>query len=123
MSKMLLSINPEHVENIFRGNKQYEFRKVRCRANIRAIVIYATFPIMQVVGEAVVVNIIQDHPERVWALTSATSGITKQFFDKYFAGKSTAIAYELGEVKQYQQPLDLADFGITHAPQSFAYIS
>ena len=31
MYQMLLSINPEHVESILCGKKQFEFRKVRCK--------------------------------------------------------------------------------------------
>ncbi len=49
---MLLSINPEHVEKILTGQKQFEFRKVRCRSDVSKIVIYATSPVMKIVGEA-----------------------------------------------------------------------
>lgn len=52
MCKILLSINPEHVENIFNGNKKYEYRKIKCKEKVDKIIIYSTAPIMQVVGEA-----------------------------------------------------------------------
>ncbi len=41
MYQMLLSVNPEHVENILLGKKQYEFRKIRCRPDVDKIIIYA----------------------------------------------------------------------------------
>lgn len=41
---MLLSINPEHVENILSGVKKIEFRKVRCKSDVNKIIIYATAP-------------------------------------------------------------------------------
>lgn len=122
MCKMLLSINPEHVENILNGNKQFEFRKVRCRPDVDKIIIYATSPIMKVVGEVEVLDIIVDLPEQVWELTSEFAGISKQFYDKYYQNKDVAVAYRLGDVRQYINPLTLADFGINFAPQSFVYV-
>jgi len=119
---MLLSINPEHVENIMNGNKQFEFRKVRCRPDVDKIIIYATSPVMKVVGEAEVIDVIVDIPEQVWEITSGFAGISKQFYDKYFQNKEKAVAYRLGQVKKYKKPLTLADFGINSAPQSFVYV-
>lgn len=122
MSKMLLSINPEHVENILNGSKKYEYRKVRCKSEINKIVIYSTFPIMRIVGEVEVLDIIVDEPETVWEITSKASGISKYFFDDYFRNKSIAVAYKLGKVSIYNNPIQLEDLGINSAPQSFMYI-
>jgi predicted transcriptional regulator len=120
---MLLSINPEHVENILCGRKKFEFRKVRCRSDIDKIVIYATSPVMRIIGEADVINIIVDSPEKVWEQTSIYSGISKSFFDKYYHEKDIAIAYELSNVEVYEEPLTLEDVGLSFAPQSFVYLS
>jgi predicted transcriptional regulator len=119
---MLLSINPEHVENIMNGNKQFEFRKVRCRTEVDKIIIYATYPVMKIVGEVDVIDVIVDIPEQVWKLTSEFAGISKQFYDEYYQNKEVAVAYQLGDVKKYKKPLSLADFGIKFAPQSFIYV-
>ncbi|MEA4848036.1 MAG: hypothetical protein VB106_12465 [Clostridiaceae bacterium] len=119
---MLLSINPEHVENILNGNKKYEFRKVRCRADVDKMIIYSTAPVMAVVGEAEIINIIEDEPEKVWALTADYSGINKDSFNEYYRERDKAVAYKLGEIKKYIEPLKLSDFGISYAPQSFVYI-
>lgn len=35
--------------------------------------------------------------------------------------ETVAYAYELGEVRVYQKPKDLIEFGCNRAPQSFAY--
>ncbi|NLK96540.1 MAG: hypothetical protein GX272_00455 [Epulopiscium sp.] len=122
MCKMLLSINPEHVENIMNGNKLFEYRKVRCRPEVDKIIIYATSPVMKVVGEADLIDVIVDLPEQVWELTSEFAGISKQFYDKYYQNKAIAVAYRLGGVKKYKKPLTLADFGIGFSPQSFVYV-
>ena len=122
MCEMLLSINPEHVENIMNGSKLFEFRKVKCKDDVDKIIIYSTSPVMQVVGEAQVLEIIVDNPESVWEITSEFSGISKLFYDKYYENKGKAVAYRLGKVKKYLEPLKLSDFGVNFAPQSFVYV-
>ncbi len=122
MCKILLSVNPEHVENIFNGTKEYEFRKVRCKGTVDKIIIYSTAPVMQVVGEAKVETVLEDTPEAIWEKTKKKAGIDKYFFQKYYEGKLRAFAYKLGDVIRYDRPKDLSYYGITAAPQSFVYI-
>ncbi|MDD2245320.1 MAG: hypothetical protein PHR13_12030 [Dysgonamonadaceae bacterium] len=122
MCKMLLSVNPEHVDNILSGVKQFEFRKVRCKRDVESILIYATSPVMLVVGEAEVREVIEGAPESVWKLTTDFAGVSKPFFDRYYKNKKKAIAYRLGKVERYLQPLPLSAFGISFAPQSFVYV-
>ena len=119
---LLLSINPEHVENILQGTKKYEFRKVGSRHLVDRIVIYSTAPVSMIVGEVEVTDTVGGSPEEVWQQTAEHSGISKEFFDSYFRGRSKAIAYRLGEVHKYARPKPLADVGVTSAPQSFAYL-
>lgn len=122
MRKILLLINPEHVENILSGTKRYEFRKVRCRSDVDKMLIYSTAPVMMVVGETEIVSIIEDKPEIVWELTLDYSGIAKEFFDRYYKNRKKAVAYKLGKIKKYREPLRLSDFRIKFAPQSFVYV-
>jgi len=123
MQRILLSIKPQYVRSILGGSKRYEFRKVKCRADIDTIVIYATAPLMQVVGEVEVNGVIEDCPEQVWRLTSDFSGISKAFFDQYYGHATRAVAYRLGKVHQYSHPRRLQDLGVSSAPQSFVYLS
>ena len=104
------------------GNKLFDFRKVRCREDVEKIIIYATSPVMKVVGEAQVLEIIVDKPEQVWHITSEYAGISKLFYDQYFCNKEKAVAYRLGKVKKYSKPLSLSEFGVNFAPQSFVYV-
>ncbi|SBV91241.1 F-type H+-transporting ATPase alpha chain [uncultured Eubacteriales bacterium] len=123
MCKMLLSINPQHVENILSGKKQFEFRKVRCKETIDKIVIYSTAPVMRVVAEALVEDIIVGDVSDVWHSTKDAAGISYEFYKKYYKGKKTAVAYKLGAIIPYSEPKVLADFGISYPPQSFCYLS
>ena len=122
MCKILLSINPEHVENIFNGNKKYEYRKIKCKEKVDKIIIYSTAPIMQVVGEAEVKKILEDTPEEIWKITQNESGINLEFFKKYYKGRKKAIAYQLTSIIKYEHPKTLKDYGLNMAPQSFIYV-
>ncbi|MBD9158588.1 MAG: hypothetical protein EGQ16_01895 [Clostridiales bacterium] len=122
MYNMLISIKPEYVENIFNGSKKYEYRKIRCKQDINKIIIYSTYPIMKVVGEAKVEKILEDSPDRIWEKTKKYSGIDLNFYQKYFKDRSKAIAYKLTNIKKYDSPKELSSYGIKAAPQSFVYI-
>lgn len=122
MCQMLLSINPEYVDKILAQTKKFEYRKTRCRANVDTIIIYSTYPVMRVVGEVKVLEIIEDTTSVVWQKTKANSGITKRFFDSYYKGRDKAVAYRLGKIKRYKKPMLLSEFGLSCAPQSFVYI-
>lgn len=122
MCKILMSINPEHVNNILAGIKKYEFRKSRCKERIDSIIIYSTSPIMKIVAEVEVNGIIEDTPQVVWKKTQTAAGIDKPFFDRYYLGRNTAVAYALGKVSRFASPKSLADYGIKVAPQSYVYV-
>lgn len=122
MCSILSSINPSHVENILKGTKRYEFRKKACKRHVDKILIYSTTPIMKVVGEAEVEDILIDEPEAIWKKTEKKSGIDKSFFDKYYENREQAVAYKLKNVIAYQNPKELKDYGISCAPQSFQYV-
>lgn len=122
MRNVLFSIRPEYAEKIFEGTKVYEYRKAEPKRNFDKIVIYETSPIMKVVGEAEIEFIRVGNPEIIWNITKAGSGIDKEFYDSYFSGKDTAIAFRLCNVRRYDTPRSLRDYGISKAPQSYCYI-
>ena len=120
--KILISINPEHVENILNGTKKYEYRKIAAKKDISSIIIYETTPVKRIVAEAEIIDVLMFTPEELWAQTKDASGIDKVFFDEYFKGREVAYAYKLGKVKKYEPPKTLLEYGIKAAPQSFVYI-
>ena len=122
MSTMLLSIKPEYAKAILQGKKQFEFRKTRCKEGINRIIFYASSPQKEVVGEAEIDEILEDTPARIWEQAKSAPGVSKKFFNTYYAGKNKAIAYRLKNVVVYDNPHSLSDYGIEHAPQSFVYV-
>lgn len=123
MCAILLSINPEYVGRIMCGEKKYEFRKNLCKRKVDKIIIYSTSPVMKVVGEAEVEDILVDEPKKIWSITKEDSGIEKAFFEEYYEGRKQAIAYKLNHIVEYEKPKMLADYGVNVAPQSFCYLN
>lgn len=122
MTKVLMSINPTHAEKILSGTKRYEFRKTRCKRQVDVIVIYVTAPTRKVLGEVKVMGVIEDIPQSVWDKTKTAAGIDVSFFNRYFEGRETAVAYALGDVTVFSKPKNLSDYNLKVAPQSYAYV-
>ncbi len=122
MSTMLLSIKPKYAKVILQGEKEYEFRKKRCWDGITKIVFYSSSPQKQVVGEAEIDEIIEGSPTKIWEIAKHAAGITRKAFYDYYRGRHTAVAYKLKNVVVYEEPKELSDYGISHAPQSYVYL-
>jgi predicted transcriptional regulator len=121
--KVLLSIKPEFANKIFDGTKKYEFRKsIFKRNDIQTVVVYASSPVQQVIGEFEIKEILYKEVELLWKLTQQFAGISKDFYDDYFAEKEMAFAIQIGKIHKFQKPKRLSDYEINYAPQSFAYL-
>src|SRR5437762_2234895 len=121
---VLLSINPTHVANILAGTKTFEFRRrLFARKGIRTVLIYCTKPVGCFVGEFEIDGILCDRPDRLWRKTKSGSGISKEYFDSYFAGRNEAFALQIGKVRAFAQhvvPSEVMDDFTP--PQSFMYL-
>ena len=122
MSKILIPIKPEYVDKILSGNKKYEYRKIKPKRKVDKMIIYSTYPIMKVVGEVEIINIIEDNIHNLWESTNQYSGISKDKFYKYFNNKNIGFAYKLGKVIKYDKTKKLTEIGINYTPQSFIYL-
>ena len=122
--KVLLAIKEEFASKIFDGSKQYEFRKSIFKDDrVKTVVVYVSSPVQKVIGEFDIDTVINDSPDRLWKLTKTQSGISKEFFDLYFANRNNAYAIKIKQTRMYRQPKNLmADFNIGFAPQSYVYL-
>jgi predicted transcriptional regulator len=123
-TRVLLSIKPQYAEAILDGSKKFEFRRAIFRQpDISTIVVYASTPVREVVGEFKVGNILALEPSLLWAKTCRGAGISKAYFDEYFDGCNVGYAIAVAETRRYRTPRSLgADFAIATAPQSFCYL-
>ena len=120
---IIISINPAHVDSILNGVKTFEYRTKAAKHDVGKIIIYETMPIKKIVAEAEIIAVLTMEPDLLWEETKNGSGISKEYFDKYFKNRRIAYAYRLGEIKVYKKPKELHDFGLKCAPQSFVYIN
>jgi len=121
--RVLLSIKPEFAFKIFEGKKRFEFRKVIFKnPNVKTIVVYASSPVQRVIGEFDIDNILTSDPTEIWRLTKKYSGISEDFFYRYFADREIAHAIKIKNIKKYKQQLHLQENFNVVPPQSFVYL-
>jgi len=121
--KVLLSIKPEFAFKIFEGIKKFEFRKVIFKKpNIKTVVVYASSPVQQVIGEFEIDDILSSTPSTIWEMTKMDSGISEDFFFEYFASKEIAHAIKIKSTKRYSKPLNLKEDFNVFPPQSYVYL-
>ena len=122
--KVLLSIKPEFAFKIFDGEKKFEFRKVIFKnPDIRTVVVYASSPVQQVIGEFEIDDILSSSPDEIWELTKKYSGISEMYFHEYFENRLVAHAIKIKNTKRYKRPMSLKeDFNVL-PPQSYLYLN
>jgi predicted transcriptional regulator len=121
--KVLLSIKPEYVQEIIKGNKKFEYRKRIFKKDVESVIIYCTMPVGKIIGEFTIEKIINDSPKEIWNQTSSYSGISKDSFLDYFSGRNAGFAIKIKEFIKYDEPINPKeiDNGFI-APQSYKYI-
>ena len=122
--KILLSIKPEFVDEIFSGRKKFEYRKVIfANKKVTSVIVYSTMPVGKIVGEFTIEDVLVDDPQSIWRKTKLSSGITKRFFDEYFTGRNQAYAIKIGRLLLYDDPIDPYERWESFIPpQSFRYV-
>lgn len=78
---------------------------------------------MKVVGEADVEAVLEGSVEDVWERTKEFSGTTYENLKEYYKGRDKAVVYKLRNVNRYGVPMELLEFGVKVAPQSFVYLA
>jgi predicted transcriptional regulator len=121
--KVLLSIKPEFALKIFDGSKKFEYRRtIFKRGDVITVVVYASHPLKQIIGEFEIGGILYEEPETLWIKTRDHAGISKQKFFEYFVNRKKGYAIAVKKVKKYEIPRRLDDVMLSVAPQSFMYI-
>lgn len=121
--KVVLSIKPEFVDKILSGKKKYEYRKRIFKQEVDSVVIYSTKPVGMFIGEFKVEKILYDSVDEIWESTNDFSGISYDYFMKYFNSQKMAYALQIKDLKVYSKPLRPQEVAPNFkAPQSFCYL-
>ena len=122
--KVILSIKPEFANKIFEGTKRYEFRRTIFKnPDVTKVVVYASSPIKKIIGEFEIESILKDNLESLWLKTKNYSGISEEYFFKYFIDKELGFAIKIKNFKKYSTPKCIREDYNLFPPQSFLYLS
>ncbi len=126
-SALLLSVRPRFAEAILSGQKTVEVRRRRVGAPDGALVVlYASSPVMAVVGTARLERIEALGLEDAWETYGHTMGVTRNEFDDYLSGSDVACLLFLVDPSPLGSPLPLNDLRGNrnfHPPQSYRYVA
>lgn len=121
--RVLLSIKPEFALKIFDGSKRYEYRRAIFKnQEVSRVIVYASDPIKQIIGEFEIEDILHEEPQSLWVKTKRHAGISEKRFFNYFTNKSKGYAIKVKATRVYDDPLPLSSFMISSPPQSYMYL-
>lgn len=128
MRRALLSVKPEFVDMIFRSDKTVELRKkIPPLAAGDELLIYASTPVMALVGAVEVLDVMRHTPRQLWRLVKAQAGVEQAFYEAYYRDHDMAFGIVLGRTRLFDQPVPLA--GLRRAwpgfmpPQNYRYVN
>jgi predicted transcriptional regulator len=126
MSYILLSIHPQYIDKILKGEKTIELRK---RVGTRfvddaTIFLYSTAPISAVVATCQIRFVEKILVENGISRGVSEGGVTSQHYREYFSDRRIAYFIHLYNVKKFENQIPVSKLkilGIT-PPQSFRYL-
>ncbi len=122
---ILLSIKPQYVEEIKKGTKKYEFRKLVFRPieNSEKVFIYSSSPVKRIIGSFRRGEIVEDKPTKLWERLKEEAGIKEKDFFDYFQNKEKGLAISIEDLELFKKPVDPKKIKEDFVPpQSFTYI-
>lgn len=125
---LVFSIRPAFADRIINGRKRVEVRRrFSNKWKGATALLYASSPLRQFVGEAIIGDIITSTPDKIWSDWKDELGCTFDEFGSYCNGASQVSAIIFEEVKVFKDPIPQAQ--MEHlvqkdlkAPQSFCEV-
>lgn len=121
--KVLLSIKPKYVEEITKGSKLYEFRKIVFNNKVKMAYVYESSPTKKIVGKIIIADVIEDSPQNLWKRFENQSGIIESDFFNYFKNRDKGYAIKIKKYVTYKKPIDPYKKKPNFVPpQSYLYV-
>ena len=121
---VLISIKHKYAAQIYDGTKCYELR--HNKPNFKpgtTMWIYEPQPIARITGLVEFSACIMAAPWLIWERFKNHLGVTQAEFFRYYAGRETAYVWELSSKLKLDEPITLADIGLSRPPQSYQYLN
>jgi predicted transcriptional regulator/RimJ/RimL family protein N-acetyltransferase len=120
-SALMLSIQKQHVDRIFTGEKRFELRKQLPSESFSRVYLYESGGV-GIVGYFDVVRTLRLPIEELWRAVGE-QGTTRERFERYFAGRSQGWAIEIGHHHRWPRAISRSDLQQTvptfAPPQSY----
>ncbi len=121
---ILISLHPEHTENVLSGRKTVELRRRRLRVGPGTRVwIYTKQPRSRVDAYAIVREVYEGSQEELWAKFGDQVAISRSDFDNYLSGSETGCAIVFASVSRLARAVGLDEIrrkvAKFHPPQFF----
>jgi predicted transcriptional regulator len=124
---ILLSLKPRFAEAILYGVKTVELRRQRVALTPgAAVLIYASSPVMAIIGTARVHSVERDNQQQIWVRHAASVGLTREEYDTYLRGVDSVSAISLENPSFLDNPVTLQQLRGEqpfHPPQSYYFVS
>lgn len=122
-----MSIKPKWANLIFDGKKKIEVRKTqpkRIEGRAFKVYLYVTGDVKKVIGECECYDIytMMLKGYELWSFDKKDTCLTDEELREYANGGSL-YGWPLRNVKKYDNPKTLADFGMKRPPQSWCYVA
>ena len=126
--RLLLSLKPRYAEAILLGEKTVELRRTRLLVTLPTdALIYASSPVMALVGRCRVDTVHSLGIDRLWRMYGRDAAITRKEFLNYFDGTPRGYALLLSSPERLSSAVSLADIRASwngfQPPQSFRYLT
>jgi predicted transcriptional regulator len=124
---LFLSVKPIFANGILDGTKTVELRRVCPNvASGDMVLIYSTSPEMALLGSAQVAQVLSGAPLHIWKEVREHACVTREQFDSYFSGATTASGIWLCAVRRLARPIHLRElrerWPWLKPPQSYRYV-
>jgi len=124
MEAYVLSIKKEYGMNLLECKALWEYRRRKSRINVGdKLVLYATAPNRELIGEFFVGEIVTGSPNEVWEKTKGDVCYQEDEVMPYLESGDFPIAFKVTNPKKYQQAIPIDKIPLFRSPMSYCKAS
>jgi len=119
-----MSIKKEYGLNLLESKALWEYRRRKSRINVGdKIILYATSPNNELIGEFVVGEVISGSPEELWERTRNDVCYQEDEVTSYLKSGNFPIAFKVNSPKKYSQAISTSKIPSFKPPMSYCKVS
>lgn len=121
---VLISIRHQYAAQIYAGTKRYELRHNAPSFDKNTCLwIYEPKPVGMITGYVEFKDCMIAEPWSIWLAYKTDLGVTHEEFAHYYNQRKQAFAWYLSNPIKLDEPISLAEIGLTRPPQSYQFLN